>query len=57
MPNYLAHVAQAQLGSTDGVPSRDHLLNLIDLDTEGRRQTAKILSALPPEFPNVKGWF
>jgi hypothetical protein len=57
MLNYLAHVARAHLGMTDGVPSRDHLLNLIDLDAEGRRQTAKMLSALPSEFPNVIGWF
>jgi hypothetical protein len=54
--NYLAQVAR-NMGAGADVPSREHLIDLIDLDSEGRRQTARVLALLPAEFPSVKNWF
>ena len=56
MLNYLGQVAQDLAGAPDAVPTRDHLINVLDLDRNGRRQTAKVLQWLPAEFPNVKDW-
>lgn len=57
MLHYLGHLARSILPGTAGVPSRDDLLNLIDLESDRHRYSAAMLNSLPPTFPHVKDWF
>jgi hypothetical protein len=56
MLHYLAYMAAKLSEGTGQVPSRDDLINAVDLHPDGCTQTARILEVLPIGFPNVDDW-
>jgi hypothetical protein len=56
MIGYLAHVAKHLPPGVEEPPSREHLLQLLDLDSQGRESFLNVLKGLPKEFPAVADW-
>jgi len=53
------HYIQARFSSsqlTKGVPTREEILALIDLDPHSRLRLGQLIDNLPPEFPHVSEW-
>lgn len=56
--HYLDYI-QARFSSsqrTKGVPTREEILALIDLDPDSRLRLGQLIDNLPPEFPHVSEW-
>ena len=55
MLEYLRHVRHA-LPSGSELPSRETILNTVDMDEQSRPLVATVLASLPKEFPNIGAW-
>lgn len=53
---YLHHVAENLPAGPRAVPSRETLLQVLDMESETRQPLPSVLGAVPPDFPHIEGW-
>jgi hypothetical protein len=53
---YLSHVAGSLPSGAQALPSREELLQVLDMDSRTRHRLPNVLAGLPADFPHVEGW-